>query len=261
MCRWMAYKGKSIYIEDWLLNSEHSLIEQSKSADLTQYEVNGDGFGLGWFGDKPEPGLFKSIRPAWNNSNLQSLAAHVRSPLFIAHVRAATGTPIQETNSHPFQYKNWLMVHNGIIHHFATVKKSLIEHINPEYFQYILGSTDSEVLFYLLLSNGLAKDVHLAIETTIKLIESIALQYQLKHAVRMTLGISDGKALWAVRYSSNKSSPSLFYSTAEQEFPQQLLVVSEPLDQCSRCWSLIAENSILHVSSNNKIKLSTIRGL
>ena len=64
MCRWTAYKGQSIYIEDWLLNSEHSLIEQSKSADLTKYEVNGDGFGIGWYGQKPEPGLFKSIRPA-----------------------------------------------------------------------------------------------------------------------------------------------------------------------------------------------------
>jgi predicted glutamine amidotransferase len=86
MCRWLAYKGKSIYLEDWLLNTEHSLIEQSKSAELTKYEVNGDGFGLGlglgWYGNKPEPGLFKSIRPAWNNANLKSLAAHVSSNLF-----------------------------------------------------------------------------------------------------------------------------------------------------------------------------------
>ena len=145
MCRWMAYKGQSVYLDEWLLNSEHSLIEQSKSADMTKYEVNGDGFGVGWYGQKPEPGLFRSIRPAWNNTNLKSLASHISSPLFIAHVRAATGTPIQESNSHPFQYKNWLMVHNGLIHEFSQVKKEIMMIIDNKYFSHICGSTDSEL--------------------------------------------------------------------------------------------------------------------
>ena len=134
MCRWMAYKGEPIYIEEWLLNSKHSLIEQSLSAEMSTFEVNGDGFGLGWYADKTTPGLFKSIRPAWNNANLKSLAANVNSGLFIAHVRAATGTPIQETNSHPFQFNNWLMVHNGIIHNFSKVKKDIVELIDGQYF-------------------------------------------------------------------------------------------------------------------------------
>lgn len=255
MCRWMAYKGQSIYLEDWLLNSNHSLIDQSKSADMTKYEVNGDGFGVGWYAQKPEPGLFKSIRPAWNNANLKSLAAHVSSPLFLAHVRAATGTPIQETNSHPFKYKNWLMVHNGLIHEYQEVKKGLIEQIEAKYFQYILGSTDSEILFYLLLSNGLQNDVKSALVKTVELIESTAQKHQIKHALRMTLGISNGESLWAIRYSSNTHSSTLFYSLEQENNKDHLLIVSEPLDDCDRCWTPVGENSLLHFDANNQLAL------
>ncbi len=258
MCRWMAYKGQSIYIEDWLLDSEHSLIEQSKSADLTKYEVNGDGFGIGWYGQKPEPGLFKSIRPAWNDANLKSLAAHVSSPLFLAHVRSATGTPIQETNSHPFQYKNWLMVHNGLIHDFELVKKELVGHINAEYFPHIIGSTDSEILFYLLLSNGLEKDIHSAVKNVIDLVESIAALHSIKFALRMTLGISDGQSLWAVRFSSNLKSSTLFYSLETLNDNSQLLIVSEPMDECEIYWVPVEENSILHFDGSNEMSLKAI---
>jgi len=258
MCRWMAYKGQSIYLEDWLLNSNHSLIEQSKSADMSKYEVNGDGFGVGWYGQKPEPGLFKSIRPAWNNTNLKSLAAQVSSPLFMAHVRAATGTPIQETNSHPFQYKNWLMVHNGVIHDFGLVKKELVSHITAEYFPCIVGSTDSEILFYLLLSNGLQNDVHRAVKKTIGLIDSIAANHSIKFALHMTLGISDGQSLWAVRFSSNFKSSTLFYSLESVNEKTQLLVVSEPMNKCEISWVPVEENSILHFDENNEMSLMEI---
>jgi len=253
MCRWMAYKGQAIYLEDWLLNSNHSLIDQSKSADMTKYEVNGDGFGVGWYGQKPQPGLFKSIRPAWNNTNLKSLATHISSPLFLAHVRAATGTPIQETNSHPFQYQNWLMVHNGLIHEYQEVKKDLLEQVEAKYFQHILGSTDSEILFYLLLSNGLQNDVKSALVKTVELIESAAQKHQIKYALRMTLGISDGESLWAIRYSSNTNSSTLFYSLEQKNNKDHLLIVSEPLDNCDRCWTPVDENSLLHFDANNQL--------
>ena len=259
MCRWMAYKGVSIYLEDWLLNSDHSLIEQSRSADLTKYTVNGDGFGIGWYGNKPEPGLFKSVRPAWNNSNLQSLAAHVASPLFLAHIRAATGTPIQETNSHPFQYNNWLLVHNGLIKNFKLLKKALMETIDEKYFQQILGSTDSEIIFYMLLTNGLDQDVSLAVNKTVDIIEAKAEKLQIKNVLNMTLGISNGDSIWAVRYSTAQKSSTLFYSCAEVEKGCHLLVVSEPLEHGTLDWQTIEENSILHFDENNQKTVTTIK--
>jgi predicted glutamine amidotransferase len=253
MCRWMAYKGKQIFIEDWLLNSQHSLIEQSFSAEMSVKEVNGDGFGLGWYDQKAIPGLYRSILPAWNNANLKSLASNVRSGLFIAHVRAATGTPIQETNSHPFQYRNWLMVHNGIIHGFSQIKKDLMEQIDSQYFGHILGSTDSELLFFLLLSNGLEQDQHTAIQKTIALIEKIANDYQIFPAIRMTLGISNGISLWCVRYSSQSDSSTLFYSLLNQQSAERVLVVSEPINDCSIDWQPVAEDTIMHFDQSNQM--------
>jgi len=261
----MAYKGCSLYLEDWLLNSEHSLVEQSKSADMTKYEVNGDGFGVGWYGQKAEPGLFRSIRPAWNNTNIKSLAAHVKSPLFLAHVRYATGTPIQETNSHPFQFKNWLMVHNGLIREFAKLKKDLLQAIDNEYFSFILGSTDSEVLFYLLLSNGMQQDLPRAIRKTIQVIDKGGHRHGVTRPLAMTLGISDGENLWAVRYASDGKASTLFYSIQPpqqklkaQEADNQLLVVSEPLDDGARCWSPITSNSLIQFDRNNAMTIQTI---
>lgn len=253
MCRWMAYKGNQVFIEDWLLNSQHSLIEQSLSAEMSMFEVNGDGFGLGWYDQKPTPGLFRSIHPAWNNANLKSLASNIRSGLFIAHVRAATGTPIQETNSHPFQFRNWLMVHNGVIHEFARIKKELMELIDNKYFGHILGSTDSELLFFLLLSNGLEQDLQAAIEKTIALIEKIASDYQIFPAVRMTLGISDGISLWCVRYSSQSDSSTLFFSQLNSNHGKPVLVVSEPINDNSIDWQPVDEDSIMHFDRNNQM--------
>jgi predicted glutamine amidotransferase len=45
--------------------------------------------------------------------NLRELAAHIESPLFLAHVRATTGTAIPQTNRHPFRHGRWLAVHSG----------------------------------------------------------------------------------------------------------------------------------------------------
>ena len=64
--------------------------------------------------------------PAWNDRNLRELAAGIRSPLFFSHIRASTGTAIQETNVHPFRYENWLWMHNGLIREFHTVKRELV---------------------------------------------------------------------------------------------------------------------------------------
>jgi predicted glutamine amidotransferase len=115
MCRWLAYFGSPIRIEELVYNASHSLIEQSRAARLTTHLTNADGFGIGWYGRSELPGLYRSVSPAWSDRNLQELCAHIASPLFLAHVRAATGTPVQQTNCHPFRDGRWLFVHNGFV--------------------------------------------------------------------------------------------------------------------------------------------------
>ena len=120
--------------------------------------TNGDGFGVGWYGDGPTPGVFRSIEPAWNDANLRELAGHVRSPLFFAHIRAAIGSAVQQTNCHPFRHENWLFMHNGYIDELATIKRDLVLAIDPSLFPQIEGPTDTEMLFYLALTFGLEDD-------------------------------------------------------------------------------------------------------
>ena len=131
MCRWLAYSGKSVRIEELLYRPRHSLIVQSLSSTMGAEPTNGDGFGIGWYGHGDEPGIFHSIEPAWNDRNLHEISKHMESPLVFAHVRASTGSPVQQTNCHPFRYKNWLFMHNGVIHDFAEVKRDLVLEIAP----------------------------------------------------------------------------------------------------------------------------------
>ena len=102
MCRWIAYRGETVPLERYVTEPAHSLVVQSLRAKESVGATNGDGFGLGWYGDRDEPGLYREVRPAWSDENLKHLCRHIRSPLFFAHVRAATGTPTTRPNCHPF---------------------------------------------------------------------------------------------------------------------------------------------------------------
>ena len=106
MCRWLAYSGTPVLLEELLYKPAHSLIDQSLHSRLGVETTNGDGFGVGWYGEGETPAVFKSVEPAWNDRNLHELARSVRSGLVFAHIRASTGTPVQQTNCHPFRHGN-----------------------------------------------------------------------------------------------------------------------------------------------------------
>ena len=154
----MVYSGDPLLAEDLLFKPEHSLIEQSLHSTMGATTTNGDGFGIGWYGLGPTPAVFKNVDPAWNDRNLRELAAQVRTPLFFAHVRASTGTPVQRSNCHPFRHDDWLWMHNGAVFGFHELKRDLVFAVDPSLYPDIEGSTDSEVLFFLALTFGLEDD-------------------------------------------------------------------------------------------------------
>src|SRR5262245_50997331 len=158
MCRWMGYSGTCSLLEDMLFKPQHSLIDQSMSSRSAETPTNGDGFGIGWYGYKGKAGLYHSIRPAWNDFNLRDLAAQIETPHFLAHVRATSQATIQETNCHPFRYRNWLFVHNGEVFEIEKLRRDLLFAVAPELFTNILGTTDSELMFHLALTFGLETD-------------------------------------------------------------------------------------------------------
>jgi len=263
MCRWNAYFGQPLVMEELLFRTEHGLIDQSRHARMGVETTNGDGFGLGWYssGDRRRPRRYRNVSPAWSDANLRDLAAHIESPLFLAHIRATTGTPVQQTNCHPFRHGRWLFVHNGAINGFHEIRRDLLLQVDRELFEGIVGSTDSEVLFYLALSCGLEEDPIGAVECAVGRIEAAAEAHGIENAVQMTLGFSDGERLWAVRYSTEGHSRTLFVS-ADRETVQSLhpdnprfarltdedrIIVSEPLSDLPGVWVEVPESTALIV--------------
>ena len=171
MCRWLAYSGAPLLIGEALYSPVHSLIDQSLHSELGAEPTNGDGFGIGWYDDEPTPGLFHSVEPAWNDRNLQELTAHIRSPLFFAHIRAAIGSAVQESNCHPFRHGRWLFMHNGYVADLAKIKRDLVLAVDESLFPEIGGQTDTERLFYLALTFGLEDDPPIAVARAIGLVK------------------------------------------------------------------------------------------
>ncbi|HTS74053.1 MAG TPA: class II glutamine amidotransferase [Gaiellaceae bacterium] len=253
----MAYSGSPLSLEDLLYRPENSLIDQSLHSHLGAETTNGDGFGVGWYGDKHTPGVYRSVEPAWNDRNLRNLAAHIRSQLVLAHVRAAIGSAVQETNCHPFCYGQWLFMHNGFIGDFHKVKRDLVLAVDPSLYPSIEGSSDTEIFFFLALTFGLEDDPPGAVESAVGLIEEVGQAHGVEHPIQMTVATTNGVDIWAFRYSSQRDSRSLFYSTdvptlralhPEVEILAEVsdesrLIVSEPLRDLPGAWNEVPESS------------------
>ena len=158
MCRWIAYRGETIPLEQYVTAPAHSLVVQSLKALESTASTNGDGFGMGWYGEHPEPGLYREVRPAWSDENLRYLCRHIRSHLYFGHVRASTGTPITRPNCHPFACGRWLFMHNGLIGNWTRLRRKVEALIPDEFYRSRIGTTDSEAVFLAILGAGGDKD-------------------------------------------------------------------------------------------------------
>ena len=258
MCRWLAYSGSPIRLEELLVKRDRSLIDQSLHSRQGATPTNGDGFGVGWYEEDETPRLYRSTHPAWNDRNLRELAAGISSGLFLAHIRASTGTAIQETNTHPFRHGRWLWMHNGLIREFARVKRELVLAIDDSLFASIEGTTDSETMFYLALTFGLESDPVTAVERMVGFVEETGLEHGIEQPIQMTVATCDGKSLWAFRYSSEGDSRSLYFSTRmdalKAAYPESeelaalsdetRVVVSEPLGDLEGAWNEVPESHV-----------------
>jgi predicted glutamine amidotransferase len=268
MCRWMAWLGQPVLIEELLFNTQHGIVDQSLHARMGAEPTNGDGFGLGWYGGGDGPAVYRSVAPAWADANLRELAAHVESPLFMAHVRAAIGSPVQQTNCHPFRRDRWLFVHNGYLADFHKLRRDLMLAIDPELFGDVQGSTDTEVVFNLALTLGLENDPVEALERTVGVIEATARHHGIAGAVQATFGVSDGSTLWAVRYASEGPARSLFASADVEAIrhlhpenprfqrlsPDDRVIVSEPFSDLPGVWQEIPEATAVTVHRGGQLE-------
>ncbi len=253
----MAYSGEPILAQELLFRPVHSIIDQSLHSRLGVTTTNGDGFGIGWYGEGSEPAVYKGVDPAWNDENLREIAGRITTPVLFAHIRASTGTPVQRSNCHPFRHGRWLWMHNGAIRGFHEVKRDLVTAVDPSLYPDIEGSTDSETLFFLALTFGLDDDPFGAVARAVGLVEKVGRAHGVEYPVQMTVATTNGDSVWVFRYSSEGNSRSLFFSTdvstlrqlhPEVEMLRTLgeetrLVVSEPLGDLPGAWNEVPESS------------------
>ncbi|MFD3539170.1 class II glutamine amidotransferase [Streptomyces sp. NPDC058662] len=259
MCRWLAYSGTPLLLDTILYKPVHSLIDQSLHSRLGVVTTNGDGFGVGWYAPEntDTPALLRDVGPAWSNRNLREIADHVTSPLFFAHIRASSGTTVQQSNCHPFRHGRWMFMHNGAIAGFHLMRRDLTLLVDPALYADIGGTTDSETMFYLALTFGLEQDPPAAVARMAGTVERVGREHGVRYPLQMTLAVTDGARVWAFRYSSQGDSGSLFYSSRVETLrrlhpdvaflrdvsDQTRLIVSEPLGDLPGAWHEVPESS------------------
>ena len=274
MCRLLAYAGAPLFLDRLLVEPRASLISQSLAAREARTIVNGDGCGIGWYGERPEPGVYRGILPAWSDANLVSLCRQIKSGLFLAHVRAATSGEVSTANCHPFAAGRHLFMHNGQIGGYQHLRRKVDALIPDELYGLRRGTSDSEAIFLAALGRGLDEDPVRAIEQT--LAEIMTLTAEIGEPVRFAAIHCDGERLYAFRWSSDGLPPSLYWrmeggdlpagetrvaakGDGDRTGPQGMLIASEPCDENAGLWGLLPPDSVLVVGPNHSARLLELR--
>ena len=252
MCRWIAYRGETVPLEQYVTAPAHSLIAQSVRALESTASTHGDGFGLGWYGEHPEPGLYREVRPAWSDENLRYLCRHIHSHLYFAHVRSSTGTPITRPNCHPFACGRWMFMHNGVIGNWSRLRRKVEALIPDEFYGSRVGTTDSEAVFLAILGAGGDKDPIGATAQILATLTDLARTNGLNEPLRFTAALANGRDLYAFRYAANDSANSLYY----RESAGNVVVVSEPLDAERSQWTQVPPGYALVAADGKPVALA-----
>jgi glutamine amidotransferase len=252
MCRLAAYRGSLRLIEDIVSLPSHSLVSQSHCATEAKTATNGDGFGIAWYGHRPEPGLFRDIMPAWSDDNLLSLARQIRSGLFMAHVRASTTGRTHRDNCHPFVSGRWAFAHNGQVGRFDIVERVLERKLDDRHYGRRRGRTDSELLFLLMLQHGLDSDPHGAMAEVVRLVHEAFAETGCEPMLRLTAALSNGITLHGVRYATDRFAPSLYTGrlTGPDTECGDTCLVSEPLGDQTGCWTPVPAGSFVTIGDD-----------
>jgi glutamine amidotransferase len=241
MCRFLAYSGDAIFLEDLVCKPRHSLVRQSLQASEAKTATNGDGFGIGWYGERDTPGVYREVMPAWSDENLLALCANVRSRLFMAHVRASTGGGVSRLNCHPFHLGRYLFIHNGQVGDFPRLRRGMEAQLPDALYDLRRGATDSELLFLLVMAHlQEGASVEAAFQAVLHGTAAGMAARGIETPLRFSAALADGERLWAVRWASDDKPPSLYVKPQ----PGGWAIASEPLGDDAEAWSPLARNEV-----------------
>jgi glutamine amidotransferase len=291
MCRLLGYIGQPIALNHVLFDTDSSLVRQSYSPRMMATFLNLAGFGMAAWDPgsvrADEPLIYRvTTMPAFDR-NLRNLAAKIAPTCLIAHVRGVTYSEkemVAETNLHPFCFPSAAVVlaHNGHLREFARMRYDLVAHIRPELAQNIHGTTDSEWIYGLILSQlddpyGRPEAPELADATVaaLRVVREVRARHGIDTSSPVNLCLSTGDALIATRFSfdygwyPNEDSlletdlpyVSLWYTLGGEYVPRNgrsamtasdparsLLIASEPLTVDTTTWLEVPEYSMLTAS-------------
>ena len=144
MCRLFGFRSV-------IQSQMHRSLVQADNALCGLSEQHPDGWGVAYYIDGT-PHVMRSSSTALSDRMFQRVSGVVASETVLAHVRKATQGALSVLNCHPFQYGRWVFAHNGDVPSFAEQRAALVAQISPRLSRYILGETDSEVIFFLVLT-------------------------------------------------------------------------------------------------------------
>jgi gamma-glutamyl hercynylcysteine S-oxide hydrolase len=244
-----------------VLDPEHSLLVQSYAPkEMMSGVVNADGFGVGWYAPEvnSEPAVYRSNTPIWADRSFTSIAPRVRSATIFAAVRSATpGLPAEESGVPPFTSGPYLFAHNGAIKNFrTTVMRPLRDLLSDASYSDLLGVTDSETIFALLLDRlretkarpGDPGDAGALAEATSETIHQVSeICSKLGVYAALNVGVTDGEAFVFTRYSTEVPGNSLYFVESGEAFPDAIVVASERLDSDEE-WQKVPDRHLLVAS-------------
>ena len=289
MCRVLGYLGQPVSLEGVLYNADSALVRQSYSPRMMETFLNLAGFGMAaWDGRSlhaEEPFTYRIPTMPGFDRNLRGISRKLEPTCLLAHVRGVTwggGEVISDLNLHPFQFPGAkvVMAHNGHLREFARMRYDLLEYLRPGLGSHIAGTTDTEWIYALLLSQlddpAEVPDVEAltrATITTLEILREVRARHGISTCSPLNLFLATGDSLVATRFVLDygwypDNDPmldldieyvSLWHTTgrayaehegewemlAPQGRPESLLVASEPLTADVSTWLEVPEYSLL----------------
>ena len=306
MCRALLYLGQPVLLDNLLFRPDSALVRQSYMPNMLRM-LNLAGFGLrAWdpaSNDPERPFAYYSLALPVFDRNLQNLAHKIRSTCLLAHVRGVayhTRVEISLQNCHPFHFSNvpLVLAHNGDLTRFAEMKSLLAGEIKPVFRSQIHGTTDSEWVYALIVSQlsepfrpAGADELARAIERAIDIIRDARRKLGITVSSSLNLFIADGTQIAAARYcfdfgryptaeaarlhEANLSYLSLWYTagrnyglhdgewkmTGGSDNATSILVASEPLTRDTAAWVEVPEYALFQATLGKKKPVVSIRNL
>jgi glutamine amidotransferase len=288
MCRVLAYLGEPLPIRNLLFDTDNGLVAQSYSPRMMNTFLNLAGFGMQAWDPASlhpeEPFTYRTTTLPSFDRNLRFLSAKLAPTCVVAHVRGVTYSDeavVADTNLHPFRFPGArvILAHNGHLRQFARMRYSLLEHVRPDLAQRIEGTTDSEWIYALILSQlddpfGVPRTRELADATAraLRILRNVRDAHGIDTSSPVNLCLGTGRAVVATRFSfdygwyppedemleTDLPFVSMWYALGDNyaerggawqmmpaDSPRSVIIASEPLTADDSGWLEVPEYSML----------------